>query len=166
MGGRVGGGRLVYFSAIWFGLTVYAAADTVHPESARATRPGRVTGVGRSGAVLGPRLVGALADSGHDDRGFTAFALAGIRGAIAITLVPLARRAAHGATTDSRTPTTTPANRPLPESDGRNQDRACAVQAAATCAPVSGGTARRAGALRGGRPCPAAVWRGRAAVTP
>ncbi|MFD8818604.1 MFS transporter [Streptomyces sp. NPDC059627] len=71
-------------------VMVYAATNTVYPESARATGLGWVTGVGRSGAVLGPWLVGALADNGHDTWGFTAFALAGIIGAIAIALVPLA----------------------------------------------------------------------------
>lgn len=78
-------------------VMVYAATDSVYHHSARATGLGWVTGVGRSGAVLGPWLVGALADAGHDSWGFTVFALAGLLGAITIALVPLARRRAAAA---------------------------------------------------------------------
>lgn len=71
---------------------VYAAADRVYPPAERATGLGWVAGVGRTGAVVGPWLVGILAAGGNDQLGFTTFALAGLLGAIAIGLVPLARR--------------------------------------------------------------------------
>ncbi|MEU6381610.1 aromatic acid/H+ symport family MFS transporter [Streptomyces sp. NPDC046909] len=73
-------------------VMVYAATNTVYRDSERAAGLGWVTGVGRTGAVIGPWLIGALADSGNQSWGFTTFALAGLVGAIAIALVPLARR--------------------------------------------------------------------------
>ncbi|SOE06856.1 MFS transporter, AAHS family, benzoate transport protein [Streptomyces sp. Ag109_G2-15] len=73
-------------------VMVYAATDTVYRGSERAAGLGWVTGVGRTGAVVGPWLIGALADSGNESWGFTTFALAGLVGAVAIALVPLARR--------------------------------------------------------------------------
>ncbi|MFF7474697.1 MFS transporter [Streptomyces sp. NPDC008092] len=113
---------VVAVTGIWLfsaQVMVYAATSTVYPDSARATGLGWVTGVGRSGAVLGPWLVGALADNGHDDWGFTAFALAGVLGAIAVALVPLARRPAPGAALGSRPPATGSVSRRVPETDGR-----------------------------------------------
>ncbi|MFJ9409687.1 MFS transporter [Streptomyces sp. NPDC101393] len=74
-------------------VMVYAAADRVYPAAERATGIGWVTGIGRTGAVAGPWLGGTLAAAGNDQLGFTAFALAGLLGAVAIGLVPLARRA-------------------------------------------------------------------------
>lgn len=44
-----------------------------------------------------PQLIGARADSGNESRGLTAFALARLVGELAVTLVPLARRAASAA---------------------------------------------------------------------
>ncbi|MFE1884615.1 MFS transporter [Streptomyces diastatochromogenes] len=73
-------------------VMVYAATDTVYRGSERAAGLGWVTGVGRTGAVVGPWLIGALAASGNESWGFTTFALAGLVGAVAIALVPLARR--------------------------------------------------------------------------
>ncbi|MFE2160046.1 MFS transporter [Streptomyces lydicus] len=73
-------------------VMVYAAAGRVYPAAQRATGLGWVTGIGRTGAVVGPWLGGTLAAAGNDRLGFTAFALAGLLGALAIGLVPLARR--------------------------------------------------------------------------
>ncbi|MFD7278289.1 MFS transporter [Streptomyces sp. NPDC059862] len=73
-------------------VMVYAATNTVYRDSERAAGLGWVTGVGRTGAVVGPWLIGALAADGNESWGFTTFALAGLVGAIAIALVPLAGR--------------------------------------------------------------------------
>ncbi|MFJ6750087.1 MULTISPECIES: MFS transporter [unclassified Streptomyces] len=82
-------------------VMVYAAADRVYPAAERATGIGWVTGIGRTGAVAGPWLGGTLAAAGNDQLGFTAFALAGLLGAVAIGLVPLARRAGRGAVSEA-----------------------------------------------------------------
>ncbi|MEU9861090.1 aromatic acid/H+ symport family MFS transporter [Streptomyces sp. NPDC047971] len=77
-------------------VMVYAATSTVYRDSERAAGLGMVTGVGRTGAVVGPWLVGVLASNGNQGWGFTAFALAGLVGATAIALVPIARRIGRG----------------------------------------------------------------------
>ncbi|MFE6174334.1 MFS transporter [Streptomyces sp. NPDC056464] len=77
-------------------VMVYAATNTVYRDSERAAGLGWVTGVGRTGAVVGPWLIGTLATSGNQSWGFTTFALAGLLGAVAIALVPLARRVGRG----------------------------------------------------------------------
>ncbi|MFJ8650204.1 MFS transporter [Streptomyces sp. NPDC093546] len=89
----VAGTGVVLFSAQ---VMVYAAVTTVYRDSERAAGLGWVTGVGRTGAVFGPWLGGVLAASGHDSWGFTAFALAGLAGAVAIACVPLAARSPRG----------------------------------------------------------------------
>ncbi|TXS42190.1 MFS transporter [Streptomyces sp. uw30] len=76
-------------------VMVYAATSTVYRDSERAAGLGWVTGVGRTGAVVGPWLIGELAASGNESWGFTTFALAGLGGALAICLVPAARRFAR-----------------------------------------------------------------------
>lgn len=73
-------------------VMVYAATNTVYRDSERAAGLGWVTGIGRTGAVVGPWLIGVLATNGNQSWGFTTFALAGLVGAVAIALVPLARR--------------------------------------------------------------------------
>ncbi|CAM5671477.1 MFS transporter [Streptomyces spiroverticillatus] len=73
-------------------VMVYAASNTLYRDSERAAGLGWVTGVGRTGAVFGPWLGGALASSGNQSWGFTSFALAGLLGAVAIVLVPVAAR--------------------------------------------------------------------------
>ncbi|MFF3455264.1 MFS transporter [Streptomyces sp. NPDC002730] len=86
---------VVAFTGVWLfsaQVMVYAATNTVYRGSERAAGLGWVTGVGRTGAVLGPWLGGALAQGGNESWGFTAFALAGLLGAIAVSLVPLAAR--------------------------------------------------------------------------
>ncbi|MFC5219289.1 MFS transporter [Streptomyces coerulescens] len=79
-------------------VMVYAATNTVYRDSERAAGLGWVTGVGRTGAVVGPWLIGELAASGNESWGFTTFALAGLGGALAICLVPAARRFGRGGT--------------------------------------------------------------------
>ncbi|MFJ2743822.1 MFS transporter [Streptomyces sp. NPDC087440] len=73
-------------------VMVYAASNSLYRDSERAAGLGWVTGVGRTGAVFGPWLGGALASSGNQSWGFTSFALAGLLGAVAIALVPVAAR--------------------------------------------------------------------------
>ncbi|MFG3113729.1 hypothetical protein ACGF4C_04985 [Streptomyces sp. NPDC048197] len=91
---------VVAVTGIWLfsaQVMVYAAADRVYPAADRATGMGWVTGVGRTGAVVGPWLGGILAAGGNAQLGFVAFALAGLVGALAIGLVPVARRVGSGA---------------------------------------------------------------------
>ncbi|GAA5033442.1 MFS transporter [Streptomyces siamensis] len=82
-------------------VMVYAAANTVYRDSERAAGLGWVTGIGRTGAVVGPWLIGTLAGNGNESWGFTTFALAGLLGAVAIVLVPLARRAGRSGSSAS-----------------------------------------------------------------
>ncbi|MFD9032772.1 MFS transporter, partial [Streptomyces sp. NPDC059567] len=90
---------VVVVTGVWLfsaQVMVYAATSTVYRDSERAAGLGMVTGMGRTGAVVGPWLVGVLASNGNQGWGFTAFALAGLVGASAIALVPLARRIGRG----------------------------------------------------------------------
>ncbi|MFF8393668.1 MFS transporter [Streptomyces sp. NPDC016172] len=90
---------VVALTGVWLfsaQVMVYAATDTVYRGSERAAGLGWVTGVGRTGAVVGPWLIGALATNGNQSWGFTTFALAGLAGAVAIALVPLAQRLGPG----------------------------------------------------------------------
>ncbi|MFE2430702.1 MFS transporter [Streptomyces sp. NPDC059373] len=97
---------VVAITGVWLfsaQVMVYATSNTLYRDSERATGLGWVTGIGRTGAVVGPWLVGALASNGSQSWGFTTFALAGVTGAVAIALVPAAGRLG------SRPRTTTPA---------------------------------------------------------
>ncbi|WP_248001385.1 MFS transporter [Streptomyces sp. RPA4-5] len=80
-------------------VMVYAATHRVYPPAERATGLGWVTGIGRTGAVVGPWLGGVLAASANSQLGFTVFALAGLLGALAIGSVPLARRLGRSSAT-------------------------------------------------------------------
>ncbi|WP_435227290.1 MFS transporter [Streptomyces sp. Tue6028] len=91
-------------------VMVYAAANTVYRDSERAAGLGWVTGIGRTGAVVGPWLIGTLAGNGNESWGFTTFALAGLLGAVAIVLVPLARRTGRSGASTSAPLTTAPAD--------------------------------------------------------
>jgi AAHS family benzoate transporter-like MFS transporter len=88
-------------------VMVYATSNTLYRDSERATGLGWVTGVGRTGAVVGPWLVGALASNGSQSWGFAVFALAGVTGAAAIALVPAAGRLG-AATRTAPAPVTAP----------------------------------------------------------
>ncbi|MFE7355920.1 hypothetical protein ACFU8Q_22680 [Streptomyces sp. NPDC057543] len=65
----------------------------------QATGPGRVTGIGRTGAVVGPWLGGAVIEGGNAGLGFTAFAVTTVLGTVGICLVPMARRTRRGPAT-------------------------------------------------------------------
>jgi len=87
---------LLYVVAFFAGLLlfsgqtmVYATVGTHHEEADRATALGWVAGMGRFGAVFGPWLGGALLAAGHADLGFTAFASAGLFGAVMMALATL-----------------------------------------------------------------------------
>ncbi|MFI2350031.1 MFS transporter [Streptomyces sp. NPDC019443] len=106
---------VVAVTGIWLfsaQVMVYAATNTVYPGSERAAGLGWVTGVGRTGAVVGPWLGGVFAAGGHESWGFTTFALTGLLGATAIAFVPLAARlggrrsTSAGASTVSASPAT------------------------------------------------------------
>ncbi|MCP2170370.1 MFS transporter [Goodfellowiella coeruleoviolacea] len=85
-------------------VMAYAALDTVYRPAQRATGLGWAAGVGRLGAVFGPWLGGLLVSAGNQSWGFTAFAVAGLIGAVAIALIPLARRLGHRPATTDPTP--------------------------------------------------------------
>ncbi|MFJ6572014.1 MFS transporter [Streptomyces sp. NPDC091292] len=86
---------VVFLTGVWLfsaQVMVYAATARVYAPGERATGLGWVTGVGRTGAVVGPTLGGAVIAGGNAGLGFTTFAVAAVLGAVAITLVPLVRR--------------------------------------------------------------------------
>ncbi|MFE5095654.1 hypothetical protein ACFRCI_36255 [Streptomyces sp. NPDC056638] len=58
----------------------------------RATGPGWVAGIDRTGAVVGPWLGGTAIEGGNAGLRFTTFAVTAVPGAVAIRLVPMARR--------------------------------------------------------------------------
>lgn len=68
---------------------VYAATSRVYAPRERATGLGWVTGIGRTGAVVGPALGGAVLAGGDASLGFTTFAVTAVLGAVAVSLVPL-----------------------------------------------------------------------------
>ncbi|MFF2511790.1 hypothetical protein [Streptomyces sp. NPDC058086] len=74
-------------------VMVYAATARTYAPSERATGLGWVTGVGRTGAVVGPTLGGAVVAGGETGLGFTTFAGTAVRGALASCLVSLVGRA-------------------------------------------------------------------------
>ncbi|MFD4632083.1 MFS transporter [Streptomyces sp. NPDC058284] len=85
---------VVFVTGIWLfsaQVMVYAAAPSLYPQAQRATALGWVAGVGRTGAVVGPWLGGAVVEDGNASLGFTTFAVAAVLGAVAISLVALVR---------------------------------------------------------------------------
>ncbi|MFI9615636.1 MFS transporter [Streptomyces sp. NPDC052023] len=85
---------VVFVTGIWLfsaQVMVYAATSRVYAPSERATGLGWVTGIGRTGAVVGPTVGGVVLAGGNAGLGFTTFALTAVLGAAAISLVPLAR---------------------------------------------------------------------------
>ncbi|MFJ9818483.1 MFS transporter [Streptomyces sp. NPDC101151] len=85
---------IVFFTGIWLfsaQVMVYAATARTYAPNERATGLGWVTGVGRTGAVVGPTLGGAVVAGGNAGLGFTTFGVAAVLGAVAICLVPLAQ---------------------------------------------------------------------------
>ncbi|MFJ4468906.1 MFS transporter [Streptomyces sp. NPDC089424] len=83
---------VVFLTGIWLfsaQVMVYAATSRVYAPSERATGLGWVTGIGRTGAVVGPTVGGVVLAGGNAGLGFTTFALTAVLGAAAISLVPL-----------------------------------------------------------------------------
>ncbi|MFC9682316.1 MFS transporter [Streptomyces sp. NPDC056948] len=99
-------------SAIWFALTaagvflnsaqtmIYATVSIRSAPQSRATAVGWTSGMGRFGAVFGPWLGGQLLAANQGDRGFTAFAPAGVSSMVFIGLAAIrgARRPAGDST--------------------------------------------------------------------
>ncbi|MFH9862981.1 MFS transporter [Streptomyces sp. NPDC017202] len=68
---------------------IYATVSIRSAPDTRATAVGWTSGMGRFGAVFGPWLGGQLLASGQGDRGFTAFALAGVSSMVLIGIAAL-----------------------------------------------------------------------------
>ncbi|MFE3849617.1 MFS transporter [Streptomyces griseorubiginosus] len=68
---------------------IYATVSIRSNADNRATAVGWTSGMGRFGAVFGPWLGGQLLASGHGDRGFTAFAVAGLSSMVFIGIAAL-----------------------------------------------------------------------------
>ncbi|MEU6540871.1 aromatic acid/H+ symport family MFS transporter [Streptomyces sp. NPDC047000] len=68
---------------------IYATVSIRSTPDNRATSVGWTSGMGRFGAVFGPWLGGQLLASGNGDRGFTAFALAGVSSMVFIGVAAL-----------------------------------------------------------------------------
>lgn len=83
---------IVFATGVWLfsaGTMVYAATSSVYAPDQRAVGLGWVTGIGRTGAVVGPTVGGAVIAGGNAALGFTTFAVAAVLGATAITLAGL-----------------------------------------------------------------------------
>ncbi|GHE05415.1 hypothetical protein GCM10010339_41280 [Streptomyces alanosinicus] len=76
---------------------IYATVALRSTPDHRATAVGRTSGMGRFGAGFGPWPGGRLLASGDGDRGFTAFALAGVSSMVFIGIAALrsTRRPEH-----------------------------------------------------------------------
>jgi AAHS family benzoate transporter-like MFS transporter len=98
---------VVFLTGAWLfsaQTLIYAAVGAYYPADSRATALGWVSGVGRLGAVFGPWLGGILVASGLSSLGFVVFAIAGLLGAVMVSLV---RQKTNSATTSgpaARTP--------------------------------------------------------------
>ncbi|WP_328752138.1 aromatic acid/H+ symport family MFS transporter [Streptomyces sp. NBC_00285] len=68
---------------------IYATVSIRSTPDNRATSVGWTSGMGRFGAVFGPWLGGQLLASGNGDRGFTAFAVAGLSSMVFIGIAAL-----------------------------------------------------------------------------
>ncbi|WP_346779934.1 aromatic acid/H+ symport family MFS transporter [Streptomyces sp. S3(2020)] len=82
---------IVFLTGIWLfsaQTMVYAAATRVYGADVRATALGWVTGIGRTGAIVGPALGGMVLTEGNAGLGFTTYAVTAVLGAVAISLVP------------------------------------------------------------------------------
>ncbi|MFD0305637.1 MFS transporter [Streptomyces sp. NPDC127119] len=77
-------------------VMIYATVSIRSTPDSRATAVGWTSGMGRFGAVFGPWLGGQLLAAGNGDRGFTAFAIAGLSSMVFIGIAALrsAKRAA------------------------------------------------------------------------
>ncbi len=81
---------VVFLTGAWLfsaQTLIYAAVGAYYPADSRATALGWVSGVGRTGAVVGPWLGGILVAGGLSSLGFVVFAVAGLLGAAMVALV-------------------------------------------------------------------------------
>ncbi|MDT0483221.1 MFS transporter [Streptomyces doebereineriae] len=93
---------VVFFTGVFLNSAqtmIYATVSIRSDADNRATAVGWTSGMGRFGAVLGPWLGGQLLASGNGDRGFTAFAIAGLSSMVFIGIAAL--RSSQQTATDS-----------------------------------------------------------------
>lgn len=87
---------LVFAAGFWVfssQVLVYAFVTKHYPAGSRGTAMGWVAGIGRLGSIVGPLMGGALVGAGLGiPWGFYAFALVGLVGGVAVSLIPVARR--------------------------------------------------------------------------
>ncbi len=87
---------LIFITGYWVfssQVLVYAFVSKHYPAGARATAMGWVAGVGRAGSIVGPIMGGVLVGAGLGiPWGFYAFALVGLVGAIAVSMVPVVKK--------------------------------------------------------------------------
>ncbi|MNC61234.1 putative 3-hydroxyphenylpropionic transporter MhpT [compost metagenome] len=73
-------------------LLAYAYAGDFYPSTIRSTGVGFASGVGRVGAIVAPVLIGALVSMALPlEQNFMAIALAGLVGAVAVTMINQSR---------------------------------------------------------------------------
>ena len=73
-------------------LLAYAYAGDFYPPTIRSTGVGFASGVGRIGAIVAPVLIGALVSMALPlEQNFMAIGLAGLVGAVAVTLINQSR---------------------------------------------------------------------------
>ncbi|CAM5332178.1 MFS transporter [Streptomyces canus] len=95
---------VVFFTGVFLNSAqtmIYATVSIRSDADNRATAVGWTSGMGRFGAVFGPWLGGQLLASGNGDRGFTAFAIAGVSSMVFIGIAAL-RSAQQTATGSER----------------------------------------------------------------
>ncbi|MFG2725906.1 MFS transporter [Streptomyces canus] len=83
---------VVFFTGVFLNSAqtmIYATVSIRSDADNRATAVGWTSGMGRFGAVFGPWLGGQLLASGNGDRGFTAFAIAGLSSMVFIGIAAL-----------------------------------------------------------------------------
>jgi benzoate transport len=83
---------VVFFTGVFLNSAqtmIYATVSIRSAADNRATAVGWTSGMGRFGAVFGPWLGGQLLASGNGDRGFTAFAVAGLSSMVFIGIAAL-----------------------------------------------------------------------------
>ncbi|WP_405468760.1 MFS transporter [Streptomyces canus] len=93
---------VVFFTGVFLNSAqtmIYATVSIRSDADNRATAVGWTSGMGRFGAVFGPWLGGQLLASGNGDRGFTAFAIAGLSSMVFIGIAAL--RSSQQTATDS-----------------------------------------------------------------
>ncbi|MQY36346.1 hypothetical protein SRB17_43450 [Streptomyces sp. RB17] len=120
--------------------TIYATVSIRSAPAGRATDVGWTSGVGRFGAVFGPWLGGQLLAAGNGDRGFTAFALAGVPSMVFIGVAALcsSRRPEHSGAGQQLVTAGRPPPRTVP-----HPARGSAPHASHACHPCAPGSTSR-----------------------